>query len=688
MSVTFAPANLKEDASTPIQILGVQDVLSSLGDLCGISVDWKTAADGTFSVLRDGKWAPFTRFEFSSLQGNLTRVQGDGGCEFLIASEATAAAMLKPVEAVLRATLHLLEVEKREELLLDELGTNWESLEALYEISTDILRSGNITDALKRLLFRLASVQEGLKAALFVTRQGLMEPLISTAPGVETLHPDQLGDIGKVMKNRQVVMLNGLSRAPDSHACWKAATHVAAAPIVSNQSCIGFVIVWREDKCFEFTLPFSRLLEAITYQASMLMESDRLNRRVRESDLLAKEIEIASSIQQTLLLANAPKDVPGMDIAACSVPSHYIDGDFHDFLQHPNGTVDVIVGDVMGKGIAAALLGAATKNQLLRSIANLAICQEHSAPRPVDIVQRAASRVAEQLVSLERFVTLCYARFDSVSKQLLFVDCGHTSTILNRKADENCTFLQGDDLPIGVMQRFTCQQHSLEYRPGDTFLFYSDGVTENRSLNGEFFGTERLAECLQNWSSLGPALLVEQIRKEAVRFKGSPRFSDDFTCIAVRIHLDPEKRSPLISISESFECDLRELARFREWLCESEDAAKRCLGEEEISRMELACTELFTNCAHHAQDALSTDSIAVECTVYQDHVTVQMRHKGPWFDPLSVPPPSFDGSKDSGFGTYIVLRSADEAAYEREPDGTNLTTLSFLRTLTRHIPCK
>ncbi len=82
----------------------------------------------------------------------------------------------------------------------------------------------------------------------------------------------------------------------------------------------------------------------------MLMESERLNRKVRESELLAKEVEIASSIQQTLLLANAPKDVPGMEVAACSIASQHIDGDFHEFFQHPNGTLDVIVRRCDGQG--------------------------------------------------------------------------------------------------------------------------------------------------------------------------------------------------------------------------------------------------------------------------------------------------------------------------------------------------
>ena len=94
------------------------------------------------------------------------------------------------------------------------------------------------------------------------------------------------------------------------------------------------MMVWRDDRRFVFDAPFSRLLEAISYQASMLLESDRLNRTMRENERLAQEIEIASSIQQTLLMGHPPKDVPQLEIASCSAASQQIDGDFHDFLRH------------------------------------------------------------------------------------------------------------------------------------------------------------------------------------------------------------------------------------------------------------------------------------------------------------------------------------------------------------------
>ena len=118
------------------------------------------------------------------------------------------------------------------------------------------------------------------------------------------------------------------------------------------------------------------------------------------------------------------------------------------------------------------------------------------------------------------------------------------------------------------------------------------------------------------------------------------------------------------------------------WLRDCIKRTSSQFSEEDVARAELGCTEIFTNCAVHAGDArisaAATNPVMVDCRLFPDFTTVEFRHRGPLFDPLTVPPPAFDGSRDGGFGIYIVLRSADDARFVRESDGTNVTTLSFL----------
>jgi sigma-B regulation protein RsbU (phosphoserine phosphatase) len=681
MTVENIPARDIE-GSTETIVRRIQQALAPVGPVEGVSIYRKMSDGSLYAIFENGEFIPVAvspRPDMAIAESDIFCDAMEDGARVLLRDECAGPTVVNLVGALLQASLRALEVEGREELLLEEVGANWESLEAMYEISTHSLYPNDVKDRLQLMMARLTALQDGLLAALFIRRENLFYPLVGTGRELQPMTCEQLGPAERAVRAHKVVLMNRIAPDAGSHAPWRKATSLAVAPF-SWPGCLGFVAVWSERQGCEFKSFFSKLLEAITYQASVIMEADRLQRKVRDNELLAQEIEIASSIQQTLLLANAPKDVPNLEIATCSVPSHRIDGDFHDFFQHPDGTVDVLIGDVMGKGVAAALLGAATKSQFFRATANLALQSQERVPTPTDIVTRAASRISDRLIQLERFVTLCYARFNAGNNCLVFVDCGHTSMIRESKSMDNCAFLPGVDLPLGVLPDFRCQEQSVAFRPGETYVLYSDGVTESRSPSGEMFGPERLAECVQNWSSLGPTLLVEQLRKAAMQFTQSEKFSDDFTCIAVRIRLAPIDAEPIHRKSATFPCGPQSLTSFRSWLEECVTLVDGCLWKEDVSRLQLACSEVFANCLNHVHDAPSPAPVSAESRIFADHLTVEIFHRGPAFDPLGIPPPSFDGSRDGGFGIYIILRSSDEASFARRPDGTNVTTLSFLRS--------
>lgn len=599
------------------------------------------------------------------------------GSELLLYYPETSGVSFDLLGIATRSILEKLDSERREDMLLDELGSNWESLEALYEISAEVLRYGNVFEALERLIARFTSLQENLHAVLCLTRDGCLQPIAGEKTGI--LSWSNLGPLENPIREGRAIVLNevALELDPAGIVPWSGAARVAAAPLTSRNGVIGFLAVWREDTRCEFGAPFSRLMEAVTYQASMLLESDRLKRTIRENERWAQEIEIASSIQQTLLFGNPPTDLPCLDIASYSAASQRIDGDFHDFLKHSDQCVDILIGDVMGKGIAAALLGAATKNQFLRAIANLAIRSHTGPPSPAAIVSRAGRRISDQLIALERFVTLCYARFDLGRNSLEYVDCGHTGIMLHRKQTGELILLRSEDLPLGVLPNFECKQHSHKMLPGDTYLLFSDGVTETKSPDGEFFGESRLIDCVQNWSSFGTKILLQQIRRSATEFSSDQAQSDDFTCIALTVQLDNSKL-PVANRDQEFRCDLDELTRMREWLSEiASEVPEGGLGSVSLQQLELASTEIFANCIEHGGTGNNVP-IYMTAMAFTDHVTVEIRHAGIAFDPLSVPAPSFDGSRDGGFGTYIVFHCVDQAYYKRTGE-TNLFSISVMR---------
>ena len=237
-----------------------------------------------------------------------------------------------------------------------------------------------------------------------------------------------------------------------------------------------------------------------------------------------REFEIGCRIQQTLLLDQPPADVPGLRIAALTIPTQRIDGDFYIFIKHREGDLDVIVGDVMGKGIPAALLGAATKAHFLKALSHLmALSTTGKLPEPKDIVMLAHAEIVRQLIDLESFVTLCYARIDVGERRFDLVDCGHTGIVHLHGRTGLSEVLHGNNLPLGVREGEIYEQVSVSCEPGDLLLFFSDGITEARNCDGEPFGTERLEECVRTNGQLDPPALVEAIRKAVVAFSGADR---------------------------------------------------------------------------------------------------------------------------------------------------------------------
>jgi PAS domain S-box-containing protein len=391
------------------------------------------------------------------------------------------------------------------------------------------------------------------------------------------------------------------------------------------------------------------------------------------------EIDIGYRIQQTLLLDRPPGSIPGLRMAALSIPSQRIDGDFYFFLKHPGERLDVIVGDVMGKGVPAALLGAATKSRIIEALSRLtALSRNGALPQPKEIVTLAHAEIARHLIDLESFVTLCYARLDLDRCVVDLVDCGHTGLIhLHRKTDF-CEIVHGDNLPLGVREGEIYSQVSRAFEPGDLLLLYSDGITEARNPAGELFGTERLIECIRVNRDLEPDQLMEAVRNAAFAFSGTDRLSDDLTCVALKA---VEKEAPRARAELEIRSDLSELRRARQFVrafCAGLPGTP--LDEERVGKLELAVTEACSNIMKHAYQGRADQPIYLDVEAFEGAICVRLHHLGDSFDPSSVPPPALDGSQLSGFGMYLITQSVDEVKYSRDERGRNCIALLKART--------
>jgi sigma-B regulation protein RsbU (phosphoserine phosphatase) len=407
------------------------------------------------------------------------------------------------------------------------------------------------------------------------------------------------------------------------------------------------------------------------------LETALLNSLEDLTDARKREVEIGARIQQTLLLGHPPRDLAGIQVAALTIPSQKIDGDFYDFFSHRGQLLDILVGDVMGKGVPAALLGAAIKSQFLHALGHL-ISQAGGAkfPEPEEVVQMVHAGVTRQFIGLDFFATLCYARFDSLTRQVDFVDCGHTKTIHFSPRTQKCGMLQGENVPLGVSEREVYQQISETFEAGDVFFFYSDGLTEAQNESGEFFGTDRLAELITTSAELGPEALLARVQAAAVEFTHGGTFADDLTCVAVRIETETAAAARLahaeLEVSSAFN-QLGLVRQFAEHFCRA--LPPPALTEDSIAQLQLAVTEATSNIVRHAYLGQVGQPIQLEADAFADRIVLRLYHTGKSFDPKQVPPPAFDGSREGGFGVYIIAQSVDDVSYFRDERGRNCICL-------------
>jgi len=397
-------------------------------------------------------------------------------------------------------------------------------------------------------------------------------------------------------------------------------------------------------------------------------KSEEAAQRLRE-----RELEIGSRIQELLLLGKLPDNLEGASLAGFLRASQQVDGDFWGFFGHDPHRFDILVGDVMGKGVPAALLAAGAKFLFPDCIRRLVLTGKTFArlPDPEEIVAAVHYSLLTQLHELETFVTFCYARFDLEARQLVFVDAGHMPTIHYSAETGTVNWLQGDNLPIGVSAEEVYAQRCVPFGRGDLFVFYSDGITEAKSQQNELFGRERLAQLVLGNVDLNPQDMADRILQDVQEFAGRDGIRDDLTCLVVRIGKeDPAKplaEAGLEVFSRPGELD--SLRKFVDWFCVTHSQPP--LTEHERTTLVLAVSEATANILNHAYWGARNRRVTVHAMAFPGEVHVDLADWGRRFDPEQVPPPAFDGSRANGFGVYIIEQCVDDHRYYRDELGRN-----------------
>ena len=259
------------------------------------------------------------------------------------------------------------------------------------------------------------------------------------------------------------------------------------------------------------------VLDRTVSRIQLKRQNAALSRRLEEQrQQLERELARAAEVQAELLPPAFPH-IPGLDVAAACRPAREVGGDFYDWQQLPSGNVSLTIGDVMGKGMSAALL-MATVRAVLRALAS-----EHS---PGQAIQRAARAMESDLTRSGSFITLFHALYDVRSGRLRYVDAGHGYVVLRRR-NGKIEELRPWGLPLGVDAGEVYQEGTTIIEPGDTLVVYSDGLGEARP---DLF-SNRKAVGAHAGLYPGAAALVAHLITQATRTAPLP---DDLTVVVFR----------------------------------------------------------------------------------------------------------------------------------------------------------
>ena len=264
---------------------------------------------------------------------------------------------------------------------------------------------------------------------------------------------------------------------------------------------------------------------------SMTASVERLLQESQEKSRLESEIEIARQVQSQLF-PQTPPLVPGLRLYGVCKPARSVSGDYYDFLHLGKDRVGLVLGDVSGKGISAALLMAAIQSALR---AQLYGATNGSPSTNVFATAEVVARLNGQLYEntpAEKYVTFFYAVYDGGTRRLTYTNAGHLPPVLFRRG--GIERLTTGGTVVGLLSSPCYEQGEIQLEAGDMLLAFTDGITEPESVYEEEFGEERVLEVVQRALGSPAETLADQIFRSVSDWTGSPELQDDMTVVVAQ----------------------------------------------------------------------------------------------------------------------------------------------------------
>jgi phosphoserine phosphatase RsbU/P len=303
-----------------------------------------------------------------------------------------------------------------------------------------------------------------------------------------------------------------------------------AVPLIYQEKVIG-VIDLEHTKRGYFTEDHKRVLTTLAAQLAIAIENARLYEEIaRQEKRMERDLELARELQFRLLPPVLPQ-MKNLDVEAKFVPARAIGGDLYDFVPYSLSRLGIVIGDVSGKGAPAAIY-AALVSGILRSHAPIE-------PGPAEMLSAVNLSLAERRIAAQ-FVSIIYAVWDDEKRTLLVANSGLPRPIYCH--DGEVEFIEATGLPLGLFDEADYDEFTFKGKPGDLFVFYSDGILDARNIHGHSFGPDRVATIVAECAQKSAACVVKEIFKAVTAHAAGVETFDDQTVVAIRVKPDSGKR--------------------------------------------------------------------------------------------------------------------------------------------------
>ena len=332
------------------------------------------------------------------------------------------------------------------------------------------------------------------------------------------------GLVGHAAESKQAILVPDVTKDSRYVEANPETRSELAVPMVYKGKVIGVLDLEHTRRGF-FTEEHQRTMTTLAAQIAIAVENARLYEEIeRQERRLERDLALARELQGRLLPQTNPK-LAHLDVAAKFVPARAIGGDLYDFIPYSMSRLGIVIGDVSGKGAPAAIY-AALVSGIIRSHAPIE-------PGSAEMLSAVNLSLAERRIEAQ-FVSIIYAVWDDEHRTLTVANSGLPRPIFVHGGKNEV--IEATGLPLGLFDEADYDEFTFRMKPGDMFVFFSDGILDARNRKGELFGRGRVEQIVSECASKSANCVVDSLFKAAAEHSAGVETFDDQTVVAIKVH--------------------------------------------------------------------------------------------------------------------------------------------------------